>query len=225
MRTKHAFTLIEILVVLTIVGILALMALSSFGTARQKARMDIAADALVSVYKQQQSLARSGRGGTPTCYGIYFNMNDPVQVYTVQAPYVRVDATRADFCNIDQGKFVVTPFEAFEDNRLKTVSKFGLEVEELMVMFRPPEASVLVGDSGDISSPQATDNSILKIVFESASGKDERAVAFDVASGLAEKTEVNATLKPLKPLKPFQPLKSPTPTVPLKPSLLKQVSP
>jgi len=211
MKKHHAFTLIEILIVLAIVSILAIVAISSFGLARQKARMDITADALVNLFKQQQSLARSGVGSVPMCYGIYFKIDDPAQVYAVAAPYIAVDAsvdaTKADFCDIRRDKLTISRFDQFEDNKLIGLSKFGVEVNELMVLFRPPRARVLVGDMVGLDNPSMTDNSSLLVTFESATGQDSRTVDFNVSSGVAQRALAPALMEPVKPLKPITPVK------------------
>jgi len=116
-----------------------------------------------------------------------------------------------------QGKYTSARFDAFEDNNLTVISKFGVDVKELLVLFRPPVAGVLIGDMDTQENPQVTGNALVRITFESASGKDSRALALDVSSGLVERVPVLTTLKPIKPVSPLKPVKPVNPFSPLTP--------
>ena len=183
--------MIEILVVVAIISILAVIAIASYGTARQRAKMDYTADALVNLVNRQQNSARSGRqevdasgAGEPVCYGVSFSKKAPY-VGAVEAPYIAVDTAinpnDADFCYME--KSVTTPFEEFEDDKVVKIVKFGVEANELTLMFRPPEARISFGSEkpGFENDPKVT------ITFQSGNGKESRSFAIDSASGLAER--------------------------------------
>ncbi|MCA9554786.1 MAG: prepilin-type N-terminal cleavage/methylation domain-containing protein [Myxococcales bacterium] len=65
-RTARGFSLLEIVVVISIVGILAGIAIPAFGTLRQKAQLRSAANRLVGDFKEARVLAGSGRQNMPT---------------------------------------------------------------------------------------------------------------------------------------------------------------
>ena len=80
--SSPGFTLIEILIVIVIIGMLAFIAVSSFGSARKSARLDVAVDSLISLVKEQEGKARTGRvaGGSPdqiSCYGVEISTTSP----------------------------------------------------------------------------------------------------------------------------------------------------
>lgn len=185
--------MIEILVVAFIVSLMAVLALASYGTSRQKARMDFAADSLVSLVGQQKSSARGGRqtgsgaAGEPTCYGVGFSTGSGDNVEIVEAPYVSVDLNvskdKGDFCNM--AKSVKRPFDQFENNKITSVLKYGMPVQNIILMFRPPEGRISFGDA----NPDYTGNPKVTVTFASAGGNDRRSFAVDITSGLAERVE------------------------------------
>ena len=201
--------MIEILVVIVIVGMLAVIAVAAYGSARQRAKMDYTADALVSLVQQRQNLSKSGRqvltasgeAGKPTCYGVSFSKDEKPYVEVIEAPYVSVDtsidATRSDFCHMDESK--KTPFDQFEDNKITEIEKFGLPAESILVMFRPPEARISFGEE----KQDFTNDPVVTITFKSANGQEQRSFSIDVSSGMAERVKSpTAVKKPLLKIKP-----------------------
>ncbi len=190
MRKRPAFTLIEILVVIMIVAMLAVLAIASYGSTRERAKMDIAADTLVSLLNQQRSLSRSGRSDNSTCYGVYFNKNGRSQVELLQAPYVSVNveinSTKSNFCDMRQDKLVRQPFDQFEDNKISEISKFGVATDSLAILYRPPEGRILLGNLDNPDNPGSISNPEVTVTFKSANGKEQRSLTLDVSSGLAE---------------------------------------
>lgn len=198
MKSRSGFTLIEILVVITIVAILAVLAVSSYSVARRQAKLSIVTDTVMTVLRQQQSLAKSGRSGNtmdkgvPTCYGMIFTKTAPPYIQTVQAPYISVDASvdlnKSDFCDLRDGFYETTAFSEFENFIIPEISVFGTEKESYALMFRPPEARVSGGESlNSIEKFGTTGDPRLMIKMSSANGTDSAAFTFDVTTGIAEK--------------------------------------
>jgi prepilin-type N-terminal cleavage/methylation domain-containing protein len=134
MRERKAFTLIELLIVVAIIGILTVVVVSSYGTVRQKAKMDLIADTLISSIKTQYDSAKSGKGES-TCYGIYFNGvgesgsaagSGWAQVQIVKAPYVAVstEGDMADYCDIFKNKS--EDFAQLENFKILDVNALGV---------------------------------------------------------------------------------------------------
>ncbi|MBD3270236.1 prepilin-type N-terminal cleavage/methylation domain-containing protein [Candidatus Peregrinibacteria bacterium] len=77
-QVKSGFTLIELMVVLLIIMILTLVTMSGYSGVQRAARIDFAADTLVSVIKEQQVLGRSGQRDSDDdllCYAVKVEKN------------------------------------------------------------------------------------------------------------------------------------------------------
>jgi len=223
---RPGFTLIEMLIVIVIVGILALMAISSFGSARQHARLDVAVDSIISTIKEQQGNAKNGRqtltgatggGSSPqqqsSCYGVVIQKTAPY-FQTVTMPYVAVsaDSPDADFC--DTQKAVSIPVDMAADVQVDMITQGSQAnlVDQLAVLFKPPFAAVLeISDlhqnTAGISTP-TTDQNPVRIFLnqQGNSPQDERVVQFDANSHLVQKVAVPtsdfATALPASPVSP-----------------------
>ena len=195
MKRRPAFTLIEILIVIFIIGILAVVAISSYGAARQRAKADLIADTLLNTIKEQQNAAQSGQGTVPLCYGVYFDANSQPQVQTVTAPYqsISTDQMSADYCDMNNKN--LQDFTALENFTITDVNAFGTSQNSYLIMFKPPQASVVGGDLNTPQSLEAQSNSMITISFQSADGLEKRTIGFDVATGRAQ----NITETPANP--------------------------
>lgn len=190
MSEKSAFTLVEMLIVIAIVAILALLAVSSFGTARQQARREIAIDSMVSSLRGQQTLAKSGRidaeFGSNRCYGMLFLTEDPY-VQVVDMPYVAVGTNKADYC--DPTEREVRDFEVLEDFEVRSIERFGSDTSEVLLLFKPPFARVVLGDGtfGTLEDLQTQGTSDIIVRIGLPNDEDVRAFRFDASSGLIER--------------------------------------
>lgn len=197
MNSRRGFTLIEVLVVITIVAILAVLAVSSYSVARRQAKLSIVTDTVMTVLRQQQSLAKSGRSGSsltdqvPTCYGMIFSKTDPY-IQTVQAPYISVDESidvnKSDFCDLRDGIYKATTFSEFENFIIPEISVFGTDKESYALIFRPPEARVSGGESlTSVENFVQANDPRVSITMTSATGSDTATFTFDVTTGIAQK--------------------------------------
>ncbi len=107
-QNKPAFTLIEMIIVMTIIGLLVLVSVSSYTVVQRQARLDIALDTLISTLKEQRDKARVGKvdkqdtdaNTTLSCYGLFFDQkNTDPDIQIVSMRYVTVGNNRADFCD------------------------------------------------------------------------------------------------------------------------------
>lgn len=190
MPEKKAFTLVEMLIVIAIVAILALLAIGSFGAARQQARREIAIDSLVSLLRQQQTLAKSGRleedFGSNRCYGVLYTIQDPY-VQLVEMPYVPVGTTDADYC--DPVAREAVDYDAIQDFEVREIERFGSDTSDVLILFKPPFARPVLGDVTFTSLDDLMVQSTSDIIIRVGLPNDEqvRAFRFDASSGLIER--------------------------------------
>ena len=191
------FTLIEMIIVIVIIGILAGLAMDSFGKAQKQARFNIALDSVMSTIKQQQGKAKTGRqvvGGAAQCYGVFFQKTKPfIQMVTV--PYVgvptNVNSPYADYCATSEASSVLfTPFEMSDAILVEDIVRTGTAVASSAIMFKPPFGAVLQGDAlANIAPDAQIDNSPVRIFMNQKGGQknEQRGIQFDPLSGLVSK--------------------------------------
>jgi len=171
--------LVELLVVITIIAILAFMAVSSYGKAQRQAKLDIAADTLVSMIKEQQGAAKSGRVAGDSglqCYGIRIS-TDGVKI--LHAEYVSVDDVGGDYCKAGEALPKDFPIPEME------VRSVDSSEDILTVFFKPPQAKIaLYMGNSDMPSPA---DFTLTIEIGLPNVDDTRKISFDTVSGLVER--------------------------------------
>ena len=74
MKLKKAFTLIELLIVISIIGILSTLAIGNYSNLRSSIENQFTVDTLVQEIRRQSQLAQNQQ--TPTCYNIYFDSTE-----------------------------------------------------------------------------------------------------------------------------------------------------
>ena len=203
MAERKAFTLMEMLVVIAIVTLLAVIAIGSYGSARRSAQIDLIADNLVSVLKQQQELSKSGKVGpadeeesVSKCYGMYFGkgttQEEGAQVKIIDTPYYPVRGQDADIC--DLGNYAATDFAADSDFELFQIEMYqeGIESDNLIILFKPPFARVAIGqfalgEDTNVSAPGIHFSPFITIGVRLPSGENEKFLRFDASTGLIDR--------------------------------------
>ena len=91
---KKAFTLIELLIVIAIIGILTVVSLSSYSSTRQVAEINIQTDTLVTLLRESKGKAQNttpDENGKLYCIGFQFSQNsgdsDTPQIQKIKVPY------------------------------------------------------------------------------------------------------------------------------------------
>ena len=200
MRTKKAFTLVEMLIVVAVIAILAWIAVGAYGGARRQAQIDLIADNLVSTLKQQQSLSKSGRvtgdvgaEEVSKCYGMYFHKGGEdlgeFKIQTIVADYYPVIDNKADVCDLDNA--MTTDFESVTDFEMSKIEKFGQdEVEEVIIMFKPPFGRIVVGKNySELEALvlQSRFSPYINFEIQLPNSDNKKFFRFDASTGLTER--------------------------------------
>lgn len=199
MTRKKAFTLIEVIIVIVIVAILAILAISSYGIARERAKLDLMADSIVTELKGQQELAKSGRlytfesgDSVAACHGLLITNEKPEEedsyIYYLSAPYVAVGNFGAAYCDMDKLEKSVFPMDrGFEIGEIRKGSN---EVDSIKIMFKPPNAAVTYADINIQSQHvrEETEKVELTVQVRNISGevleRNKKYIQFDPISGI-----------------------------------------
>jgi prepilin-type N-terminal cleavage/methylation domain-containing protein len=192
-KTQAGFTLIEMLIVITIVGILAAVAVTSYGTARKQAQLDFAADSLITAFKEQLAKAKSGQGLKSStiqqqltelqfaCFGLRFQKNAPILQYFETAYHSVDDQGNADVCD-SEGQ--LSPFSV-EDIQLYELVLDDLPAESAEVLFKPPFAKLV---ARTIQS-NFSNFKKMRITLGFKNSDQRRVVELDSSSGIAQRVQ------------------------------------
>ncbi len=191
-RVKAGFTLLEMLIVISIVGVIAGIAVGSYGSIRQQAKLDIATDSFVSAFHEQFQKTRSGKsvtGGSSSsdfsssCFGLKIALEAPYLEYR-STPYVSADTLRADVC--DPLKVVSQPYDFMEEVVVKNIE---VELQGLPsapqsteVFFKPPLAKAVLLSEQSYPKPFT-----VTVTLGVANVPSTRTVQFDSLTGVARK--------------------------------------
>ena len=202
MKKRQAFTLIEMIIVITLIALMAGLAVSNFGNARQQATLDLATDLLVSTIKQRQQLAKSGKtnasdsseihGSSLLCYGLIINplvTEDENPVQLLEAPYISykdLDSSidLADVCDFNE--ITSRPLPQLDRFIISDVTFDGNEISEpLTIFFKPPFSKPIFRLSEQVVQTDAPPIVVMSVSSSKRSEKKE--IQFDSASGLIQR--------------------------------------
>lgn len=185
---KKGFTLVEILIVLGVISMVILLGVSSYGVARKKVKLDIAANSLHSTIVEAREKTRAGYfdSGSNTvfdasslCFG--FTLTEGAFIQPLYTPYDRLAAKGAQ-CPANKARPVTQQTTAESDIVIKEIQLYGNEVdEEVTVFFAPPDARI------EVEKPNIpTDKAQITVVVgyeDSDSDLDKRNIIFDLLTG------------------------------------------
>lgn len=173
LKFKQAFTLVELLVVITIVGILATISAMNYMTALKMARLDGVAGEIVSVIQEQRLKTGAGYGADGNdannvplpswCYGIKVQ-NEKIYLMSAQ-----IKNQICDMNNVIQGQ------QLYFESRIKIT-----QPSNITLLFEPPRGEIVssvVGDEVQIdlvyNGEAQTSIFVRKIVIDLVTGKIE----------------------------------------------------
>jgi prepilin-type N-terminal cleavage/methylation domain-containing protein len=155
---KKAFTLIELLIVIAIIGILTVVSLSSYSSTRQVAEINIQTDTLVTLLRESKGKAQNttpDEEGKLYCIGFQFSQNsvdtDTPQIQKIKVPY----KNQFEPCDTEQEPI---PEPGLEDIELE-ITKINLnegadskEVNQLSILYFPPKGEFKIYDGATVNN-------------------------------------------------------------------------
>ena len=201
-QLKSAFTLIEMIIVMAIIGVLALVSVSSYSVVQRHTRFDIALDTLISVLKEQRDKARAGGQNDNmalSCYGLIFrkqNQGTDTTTEIASMRYVAVDdkKNRADFCD-PALSFIKKDSGVTGDLQVKNIALGNNEtLDSLALFFKPPLGLSVAAKSLDDSAlnslfPVSEDQNPIKITLGLSNTEETRTFIFDIITGEIKKLQ------------------------------------
>lgn len=179
-KTKRGFTLIEMLIVISIIAILAFLGIDSFTDAQRRARLNVGAESLASMIKAQIENVRDGiavddgnGGKTLNCYGFEVaGTGDATVLNTLKAPYVG----KTDACDLSHSSKTV--FDGFNGLKVVEMDLAGTKSNDpLAVYFKPPFATAFQVEQADLSDSKFT--SLVALKIQTVAGGLSKTVTFD----------------------------------------------
>lgn len=206
---RRGFTLVEMLMVITIVAILAVLAVSSYGAARKQAELDIAVDTVVSLMKEQQGLAKSGRvsgesdgdgfanpqalattDSEKSCYGMRFTTlakDDETSIEVLKMPYYSYKKGKVDYCDLQAASNDTRDTQ--REIEIRKIEKFGIDATDLFVVYKPPSGNVVMADNraADLAPAKYENDALVKVTVGLPNIVDEKVFSIDSITGLTER--------------------------------------
>ncbi len=128
----RGFTLIELVVVTTVIAILSIVVIGGYRTIMESYRLGLLTDDFVTMVNEQKRITVSK--GDAECLGLLFNEQG---VAAVKAPYINNLVGCDDFAKTD--------INFFEDDLiLKKAQLAGEEINDFVFYFSPPRGEVFL---------------------------------------------------------------------------------
>jgi prepilin-type N-terminal cleavage/methylation domain-containing protein len=179
---KNAFTFIELIIVISIIGILATLFLNGYRGTIQHARMESSMNELKSVMASLKTKANSGvyeKG--PSCYGVEFNKNKN-SVISFSAIY----NTQKESCETSSAKFEnIQAIDIYPELQISNIGDTANAIQNLKIFFYPPRGNILL--FADDEKTEYTKNIIVTFIYNNFP-EIIRKISID---GVTGNTEIN----------------------------------
>lgn len=194
---KRGFTLIELLIVITIISILTVIAMGNFMAIERQTRIGFAADTVASMFREAQTLAKSGQlvddgTGKKTLLCRAVKIVPGEGVYSAQTDYVGLpdvaaSGAQADTCKTVSGTDNWRKNAAFEGqiNVLSAQTAVGSSMT-WEFYFKPPFGQILVNNGGVLANASAETVSVTVGTVDQPDEK--KTVEFDMVTGVVKRT-------------------------------------
>jgi prepilin-type N-terminal cleavage/methylation domain-containing protein len=143
LKSNDAFTLIELIVVMTIMAILATAAFMDYGMSVKKARLDISTDQMVTMLEDAQVRTRTNYGEESNCWGLYVAAGD--EPYLVLVPWEN-DQCQISLVEVERSLEWNSSVAIADVQKRESGALAFTSVDELTFLFYPPNADMLVYD-------------------------------------------------------------------------------
>ena len=193
--TKRGFTLIEMLIVISIIAILAFLGIDSFSDAQRRAKLNVGAESLASMIKGQVENVRDGiavkdsTGKTSlNCYG--FGITADRIVNSLIAPY---DAPNDDCTLSGTGANAVQnlPFDQLNGLKISELDVAGKPVtSNLVVYFKPPFANAFEANIDSAALENTKFTYPIQIKIQTVNGGLTKIVTFDPTTNKADVSQI-----------------------------------
>jgi len=184
---KKGFTLIEMLIVISIIGMIMLVGVSSYGLVRKKVKLDVVTNSLQSTIVEARDKTRSGfyeqsdvdiSKAKSLCFGFLLKKGEFIKPIKTDYDRLKPEGSRCDKQKARQLNIV----DRQKDIVIKNMSIYGKDAGgKVLVFFAPPDANV------EVETPLvAYDKPELKVILgydTSDNNTDKRVVVLNILTG------------------------------------------
>jgi prepilin-type N-terminal cleavage/methylation domain-containing protein len=157
MRPPRAFTLIELIVVMTIISLLSAFAMVDYGTSIKKARLQVATEEVILILQDAGVRAQSSPDGVAKC----FTLNVPMGGEPILSSYAWNDGCSFPG-GLADGDLTEEEDLDWEKISIMKMEGDGAEItDDLWFVFVPPDGDIVVYDEHGSFSVSTVDVTIV----------------------------------------------------------------
>jgi len=183
---KKGFTLIEILIVISIIGMIMLVGIGSYGVARKKVELDVATNYLQSTIVEARDKTRAGyyeqgqdiSNAKSFCFGFLIKKGEFIKPLKTDYDRLKVEGSQCDKQNAKE----LNTTNKQKNIIVKNIYIYGQDTgSEAEVFFAPPDANVEIE-----KQLIEQDKPELRVVLgynDSDEDLDKREVVFNILTG------------------------------------------
>jgi len=178
-KPRSGFTLIEMLIVISIIGILATMSIGSYQKTRQSADVNIQIDNFIDELRILKSKASNSN---TTCYGMLITKTE---IKNIQSNYVNPYTKCGNTIQVSDSSIKLNRNQILRDQQVQPL-------EQINVLFYPPLGNVYLPDL-DLLGTESQESLIFKLALNDS--KNNQIVTFNSTNGSIQKSYLNDSKK------------------------------